>query len=339
MDHVFGRTAVKTVMDQQGDDTGGEQGRNGGNGTDGQAGVSPLVEAGREFLNYMQVEKGASDNTVMAYRRAIIRYLEFLSGIGIEAPDDITRESLVGFAGELSSPQGAGLSPRSVAQAFSAVRMFHRFMVTEGHAVSDQSTILASPRMPMRLPRALDRDQVEKLLDAPAGGDPRGVRDRLILDMLYATGMRISELVGVDVSDLNLPERILTCRGKGGKWRLLPFGRETQRMVINYLDEARPLLAGKRHCAGLILNARGGRLTRQGCWKIIKGHAAAVGMEEKVTPHVLRHTFATHMLEGGADLLVVQELLGHSSISTTQIYTEVTGKHLREVYRNAHPRA
>ncbi len=328
---------MKAVMDQQGDGTGGEQGRS--NGTDGQAGVSPLVEAGREFLNYMQVERGASDSTVMAYRRAVTRYLEFLSGIGIEAPDDITRESLVGFAGELSSPQGAGLSPRSVAQAFSAVRMFHRFMVTEGHAVSDQSTILASPRMPMRLPRALDRDQVEKLLDAPAGGDPRGVRDRLILDMLYATGMRISELVGVDVRDLNLPERLLTCRGKGGKWRLLPFGRETQRMVMDYLDEARPLLAGKRHCAGLILNARGGRLTRQGCWKIIKGHAAAVGMEEKVTPHVLRHTFATHMLEGGADLLVVQELLGHSSISTTQIYTEVTGKHLREVYRNAHPRA
>ncbi|MBU4193944.1 MAG: tyrosine recombinase XerD [Actinobacteria bacterium] len=308
-------------------------------GADGTAGASPLVVAGREFLNYIQVERGASVNTVLAYRRAVVRYLDYLLSIGIEAPDDITREALVGFAGELSSRQGAGLSPRSVAQVFSAVRMFHRFMVTEGYAESDQSTVLASPRTPHRLPRALDRDQVEKLLDAPAGGDPRGVRDRLILEMLYATGMRISELVGLDVVDLDLPERIVTCRGKGGKWRLLPFGRETHRLALLYLDEARPLLAGERHSAALILNARGGRLTRQGCWKIIKGHAAAVGMEDRVTPHVLRHTFATHMLEGGANLLVVQELLGHSSISTTQIYTEVTGKHLMEVYRNAHPRA
>jgi len=231
------------------------------------------------------------------------------------------------------------LSPRSVAQAFSAVRMFHRFMVAEGYAVSDQSTILVAPRTPQRLPVALGHEQVESLLEAPAGDEPRAVRDRFILEMLYATGMRISELVGLDVGDMDMTERVVTCRGKGGKWRLLPFGRETQRLALLYLSDARPLLVEKRGTSALILNARGGRLTRQGCWKIIKRHAASAGMEEIVTPHVLRHTFATHLLEGGANLLVVQELLGHSSIATTQIYTEVTGKHLSDAYWSAHPRA
>lgn len=298
-----------------------------------------LVDAAREFLNYARVERGASENTGKAYRRAVARYLDFLSARGIGSPEEITRESLVAFAGWLSSEDGAGLSPRSVAQAFSAVRMFHRFMVAEGYAVSDQSTILVAPRTPQRLPVALGHEQVESLLEAPAGDEPRAVRDRFILEMLYATGMRISELVGLDVGDMDMTERVVTCRGKGGKWRLLPFGRETQRLALLYLSDARPLLVEKRGTSALILNARGGRLTRQGCWKIIKRHAASAGMEEIVTPHVLRHTFATHLLEGGANLLVVQELLGHSSIATTQIYTEVTGKHLSDAYWSAHPRA
>ena len=313
--------------------------RSTGPGGDGLEGASPLVSAALEFLNFIRVERGVSANTIAAYRRVLVRYIDFLSGLGIERAEDVTRESLVEFAGELTSSEGAGLSSRSVAQAFSAVRMFHRFLVNEGYSRADPSEVLASPKTPERLPRALTREQVERLLDAPVGEDAKAVRDRFILEILYATGMRISELVGLDVGDLDLPERIVTCRGKGGKWRLLPFGRQTHRMALLYLEEARPLLCGQRRSAALILNFRGGRLTRQGCWKIIKHHAAEVGMEDRVTPHVLRHTFATHMLEGGAGLLVVQELLGHVSVATTQIYTEVTGGHLREVYRSAHPRA
>jgi integrase/recombinase XerD len=165
------------------------------------------------------------------------------------------------------------------------------------------------------------------------------MRDRLILEMLYATGMRISELVGLDVGDVDLSERLVTCHGKGGKWRIVPFGRTTYECLETYLKDARPNLVRGRGITALILNMRGGRLTRQGCWKIIKGHARAAGIEDLVTPHILRHTFATHLLEGGASLLVVQELLGHVSVSTTQIYTEVTRDHLMDVYRRTHPRA
>ena len=157
--------------------------------------------------------------------------------------------------------------------------------------------------------------------------------------MLYATGMRISELCGLDVGDVDLSERIATVRGKGDKWRMVPFGSRAAEAATAYLTDARPELARRSHSTALVLNARGGRLTRQGCWKVIKGHAESVGLEEVVTPHVLRHTFATHLLEGGANLLVVQELLGHASIATTQIYTEVTRDHLKSVYRSSHPRA
>jgi integrase/recombinase XerD len=211
-------------------------------------------------------------------------------------------------------------------------------MVTEGYAEADPTSVLTSPRTTMRLPRALKHEQVGKLLNVP-GGDEKGMRDRLILEMLYATGMRISELVGLNLGDVDISERLVTCRGKGGKWRIVPFGRTTHESLEPYLEDARPNLARGRGSPALILNMRGGRLTRQGCWKIIKGHARAAGIEDLVTPHVLRHTFATHLLEGGASLLVVQELLGHASVSTTQIYTEVTRDHLMDVYRRTHPRA
>lgn len=300
---------------------------------------SPLVEAAREFMNYLQVERGLSRNTVEAYSRTIIRYLDFLFQLGIERPDDITRDALGGFAASLSSAKGAGLSARSVAQAFSAVRMFHRFMVTEGLAKADPSGALVSPRMPLRLPRALTRDEVDRLLETDGGGDKKGLRDRLILEMLYATGMRISELVGLDVADLDVEERLVTVHGKGGKWRLVPFGKPTAETARIYLEGARPLIARRGRSDSLVLNMMGGRLSRQGCWKIVKEHARSAGIEDKVSPHVLRHTFATHLLEGGASLLVVQELLGHASIATTQIYTDVTREHLKEVYRRAHPRA
>ncbi len=300
--------------------------------------LTALVAAAQEFLEYMQVERGVSPNTVSAYRRGLVRYLDFLAGKGIEDPESVNQEAVMSYAAFLAS-RDSGLSARSMSQAFSAVRMFHRFMVAEGIAPVDPTGTLPSPRLPARLPKALTRRQVESLLEAPARGDALGLRDRMILEMMYATGMRISELVGLDVGDVDLAERIASVRGKGDKWRLVPFGSQAASASSSYLSDGRPELAGGRRTSAFVLNARGGRLSRQGCWKVIKGYADAVGLAEVVTPHVLRHTFATHMLEGGANLLVVQELLGHASIATTQIYTDITRDHLKSVYRDSHPRA
>lgn len=299
---------------------------------------SAILRAGRDFLNWLQVEKGSSKNTLLAYRRVITRYAGYLEEAGIENLDDITRETLVDYSQELSSGEGLNLSSRSVAQAYSVIRMFHRFLVIEGWTVNDPSAVLDSPKMPMRLPKALTAEQVEKLLSAPVGDEPVSLRDRAIMELLYATGMRISELVGMDMRDIDLGERFVKCHGKGDKWRIVPYGKRTGDILTEYVDSGRPEIARGGNPA-VFLNLRGGRLTRQGCWKIIKKHAKSTGLEDVVTPHVLRHTFATHMLEGGANLLVVQELLGHVSVSTTQIYTSVSKKHLMEIYRKAHPRA
>lgn len=300
---------------------------------------SLLLEGAREFLEHVQVEKGASPNTLDAYRRTLVRYLDFLDTRGITEPSRVSGEDVAGFAAALSSADGFDLGARSVAQSLSAVRMFHRFLVAEGYVKTDPTGAVASPRMPHRLPRALTRDQVERLLESPAGGSALGIRDRFMLEMLYATGMRISELCGLDTGDIDMEERLVTVKGKGGKWRLVPFGTGAWEAASLYLEEARPALLRRKREQALVLNFRGGRLTRQGCWKVIGGHADAVGLSEEVTPHVLRHTFATHLLEGGANLLVVQELLGHASVATTQIYTEVTRDHLRSVYLRSHPRA
>ncbi|MFH1151328.1 MAG: site-specific tyrosine recombinase [Actinomycetota bacterium] len=300
---------------------------------------SPLLGGAREFLEYIQVEKGVSPHTLAAYRRALVRYLEFLEIRGISRPADVSSDEVAAFSAALSSPEGFGLSPRSVAQSLSAVRAYHRFLVTEKYADQDPSGGVESPRLPSRLPRALTREQVARLLDSPDGATTLGIRDRFIIEMLYATGMRISELCGLDTGDLDMEERLVTVRGKGGKWRVIPFGSRAWDAAGEYLRHSRGDLTRGSRSHALVVNFRGGRLTRQGCWKVVKGHAEDAGVAGVTTPHALRHTFATHMLEGGAGLLVVQDLLGHASVATTQIYTEVTRDHLRSVYLRAHPRA
>lgn len=298
-----------------------------------------LYDVAREFINYLRVERGASENTVCAYARALARYVDFLESRGIRSLDEAKRDDLISFAGELVNEDGIPLSPKSTAQIFSAIRMFYRFAVLEGFCENDPSKVLSPPKTIHRLPRALTHEQVEKLLQSPSGDGPRPSRDKFILEILYATGMRISELTTLDVDQLDLSRRSVTCLGKGSKWRTIPFGKYAEEAARNYLKEARPAILRGRRSDALVLNMRGGRLTRQGCWKVIKSRANDVGIGNLVSPHVLRHTFATHLLEGGANLLVVQELLGHASISTTQIYTEVTREHMREVYIKAHPRA
>lgn len=295
-----------------------------------------------EFLTSLRFERGLADNTIAAYRRDLAVWQRFCDERGIDpagaAPSDLTDylEHLRSAAGD-----GASYSPASVARMLVSLRSFHRFLVREGAADSDPTAKMGSPKRPRSIPKAIPLEDVERLLGLPPG-DPLGRRDRAILETLYGAGCRISELVGLDVDDVDLDEGSVLIRGgKGGKSRRVPVGRAACAAVGDYLTTVRPNLARKatRTSAGLFLNARGGRLSRQGCWKILRRYAEEAGLEDRVSPHTLRHSFATHMLDAGADIRVVQDLLGHASLATTQVYTLVSDSKMREVYYSSHPRA
>jgi integrase/recombinase XerD len=246
------------------------------------------------------------------------------------------------FVARLSSSthhDGRPYRPSSVVRALSSVRSFHRFLLREGLSDGDPTSGVVRPRTPRGLPRPVSVDDVGRLLAAPRPSTPEGARDRAVLETLYGAGLRVSELVGLDVDDVDLDEGSVRVLGKGGKERDIPIGRYAREALAAYLTTARPALSTSRSRAALFLNRRGGRLTRQACWTILRRHARTAGIDKRITPHTLRHSFATHLLEGGADVRVVQELLGHASLATTQVYTLVTREHLREVYFAAHPRA
>jgi integrase/recombinase XerD len=249
---------------------------------------------------------------------------------------DLRQGDVTEFVGGL---RAAGLSARSVARAVHALRGFFRFAVREGRIEVDPMENLRAPRAFKALPRYLTTAQVEALLAAPAVATPVGLRDRAILEVLYATGLRVSELIGLRPGDVDLEVGILTCFGKGRKERLVPLGGEARRWVIRYLEEVRPALTKGRAAGELFLSNRGGRLSHMGLWGIVRRHAVRAGVESTLTPHVLRHSFATHLLERGADLRALQAMLGHADISTTQIYTHITRERLRKVYDQYHPRA
>ncbi len=297
---------------------------------------TPLEESAAEFLHYLGVEKSSSRNTLQSYGSDIRRYVDFLASHGIYDPGDISSDLVVLFMGHLATE---GLSERSAARTASSIRSFHAFLLREGISESLPTGRLESPRFPRRLPRVLSIEQVESLLETPVSADARGSRDRAMLETLYATGMRISELTGLNVPDLDLPEREVRVYGKGGKERIIPLGSQAASTLKYYLEWGRPKLLRSSGERALFLNRLGGRLTRQGAWKIILGYAEKAGLSGLMTPHTLRHSFATHLLENGADLRSIQELLGHASISTTQIYTHISRDALREVYLKAHPRA
>jgi len=295
--------------------------------------VSPLDA----YLTHLTVERRLAANSIESYARDLQALAEYTAGrkASIEALSLADLESFV------RDMMAGGRSPRSVARSIACYRGFYRFLVIEGRIKSSPADDLRPPRAWKVLPRYLAVDEVDRLIAQPSVETPRGLRDRALIELLYATGMRVSELVSLRPSDINLEASYLTCTGKGGKQRIVPIGEEAADWVRKYVRQSRPALLGKRSSPRLFVNARGGGpgLTRVGFWKILKGYARQAGLSRTLSPHMLRHSFATHLLERGADLRAIQMMLGHADLSTTQIYTHVLEQRMRNVYDRFHPRA
>ena len=290
----------------------------------------------QDYLDHLRVERAVSPHTLEAYARDLGR----LTAYGRRTERSVLELRQADMADFIGTLGGEGLAPRSVARTVHALRGFFRFAVREGRLAVDPMENLRAPRAFTALPRYLTPAQVEALLAAPDVATPLGLRDRAILEVLYATGLRVSELIGLRAGDIDLEVGILTCFGKGRKERLVPLGAEARRWVVRYLEEVRHGLLGARAAVPpLFLNHRGRGLSRMGLWGIVRRHAVSAGVQSTLTPHVLRHSFATHLLERGADLRALQAMLGHADISTTQIYTHITRERLRKVYDQYHPRA
>ncbi|KGM14498.1 site-specific tyrosine recombinase XerD [Cellulomonas bogoriensis] len=306
-----------------------------------------LVGARQAYLDHLAVERGLSQNTLTAYRRDLDRYVRFLTTRGRAEPAQVTESDVRAFVTSVRTGEDGSrpLAASSTARVVAAVHGWHRFCLLEGLSPSDPAGEVRPPSQPRRLPKAISTAEVEAVLEAAGTGEgPVPLRDRAVLELLYSTGARISEAVGLDVDDLSLEPGLGAARlwGKGGKERVVPVGSFARDAVEAYLVRARPALAaGGRGGPALFLNTRGARLSRQSAWAVLRQAArrSGIGRAEDVSPHTLRHSFATHLLAGGADVRVVQELLGHASVTTTQIYTQVTPDTLREVYVAAHPRA
>jgi len=297
----------------------------------------------RTYLDHLSVERGLAANTLTSYRRDLRRYLDHLAGEGITLMDGISEATVSAFLVRLreGDTDHPALSATSAARTVVAVRGFHKFALTDGLATQDPARGVKPPTPAKRLPKALPLSDVEAILEAAgADGTVLSMRDRAMLEVLYGTGARISEGVGLDVDDIDLVDRTVLLRGKGSKERLVPFGSYAAQAIEAYLVRGRPeLVSAKTPGGALFLNSRGGRLSRQSAWAVLAKAADRAGVTRDVSPHTLRHSFATHLLDGGADVRVVQELLGHASVTTTQIYTLVTVDNLREVFATAHPRA
>jgi len=301
-----------------------------------------LARALRGYLDHLTVERGLARNTLLSYRRDLDRYLTHLTAAGVTAVGQVTERQVADHlvtlrTGDESHPP---LAAASAARAVVAVRGWHQFLLAEGTTATDPSRDVRPPSPARRLPKALPVHTVAALLDGVPADDARGLRDRALLEFLYATGARISEAVGLDLDDRDPVSGVVRLFGKGSKERVVPVGSYAAAAIDAYLVRGRPALAAAgRGSAAMFLNVRGGRLSRQSAWQVLRDAADRIGLAAGVSPHTLRHSFATHLLEGGADVRTVQELLGHASVTTTQIYTLVTVDTLREVYATSHPRA
>jgi integrase/recombinase XerD len=288
---------------------------------------------GEAFIDHLSVEKGLSPLTITAYRSDLREYFEWLASEGVTSPEEIDLDSSLRFAAGLEG----GRSSASRARTLSAVKGFHRYLYREGELRDLDITSISAPRIRRHVPFVLSQDETARLLDQPDESS-LGLRDRAMLELAYSTGMRVSEICGLRFEALDIETKLVRIRGKGGKERIVPVGSHALRSLERYLSDSRPQLLGDSPIPEIFLNYRGGPLSRVSFWKILKKYAAIAGLPAGVTPHTLRHSFATHLVEGGADLRAVQELLGHSSISTTQIYTSLDVDYLLEVHRTFHPR-
>jgi integrase/recombinase XerD len=292
-----------------------------------------------DFLSYLELERGLSRNTLNAYRTDLLQFGEFLGARRIDAlaarPADIGD-----FLADLATGNGRpACSAATVHRKTACLRSFYKHLRRDELIGDDPTAALSAPRRAKKLPQVLNYAEVQKLLAAPRGSEPTTLRDRALLELMYACGLRASETIGLELGDLDMHEGFLRARGKGSKERLVPLGRQAIAAISVYLRSGRPKLIGDRHEAKLFVNFRGGPLSRQGLYKIVQRHARAAGLAGRMSPHTLRHSFATHLLSGGCDLRAVQEMLGHADVSTTQMYTHLSGEHLKDVYFKAHPRA
>jgi integrase/recombinase XerD len=295
-----------------------------------------LLDAARSFDDYLRVERGAAPGTAAAYRRDIRRYLTHLAGAGVTALEDVRAPNISDALRERSA-QGA--APSTLNRMLASIRHLHRFGVREGIATANPAALVDGPKRDLALPKALALDEVSQIIEAASGDAAPDLRDRAILELLYAAGLRVSELVGLDIDDIDLDERTVRCLGKGNKERIVPIGRAAEHSLRRYIRDGRPALAGAgRGTPALVLSQRGNRLSRQSAWAIVKRYASSVFPDKRVFPHALRHSFATHLVARGADVRVVQEALGHARLSTTQVYTLVSRETLKDVYDAAHPR-
>ena len=288
-----------------------------------------------QFLTHLSIEAGLSFNTTESYRRDLKRYVEFLHHRKVQSPEEISSKHITDFVGLLSRKE---LAASSIARKLTSIRRFHRFLVMEGHTSSNPAGVLESPKRWRKLPSVLTITEMERLLDQPKGSSPLALRDKAILEFLYATGVRISELIGIKRKNI-LPEvELVRVLGKRQKERIVPLGRQALDAVETYRLQSRPQLANEFSQDVLFLNRRGRPFSRMGLWIILRKYVIKAGITKKVTPHTIRHSFATHLLEGGADLRAVQEMLGHADISTTQIYTHLVREYLKQEHRDHHPR-
>jgi integrase/recombinase XerD len=292
-----------------------------------------------DFLAYSELERGLSQNTLQSYRSDLLQFGAFLAERGVSA-EEAGPQDVSGFlTGLATGDNDAPVASATIQRKAASLRSFYRHLRRDGVRESDPTASLTSPKRSQKLPNVLGRAEMQRLLDQPKGTDPIALRDRALLELMYACGLRASEAVGLEAPALDLRDGIVRVTGKGSKERIVPVGRTAAKAVEAYLRRGRPALVGARNEPKLFVNFRGGHLTRQGLYKIIARHAQSAGLAGKMSPHTLRHTFATHLLSGGCDLRSVQEMLGHSDVSTTQLYTHLSNQHLKDVYFSAHPRA
>lgn len=300
--------------------------------------MQKFIDPLNDYIHFIRVERQLSDNTLSSYKRDLVEYINNIAEVQkLSSYDEVTRHHILLH---LENLKMNGKTARTVSRHISSIRSFHQFLLREKVSTTDPTVHLELPVIEQKLPTVMSVEEIERLISVPNTSKPQGVRDIAILELLYGAGMRISELIDLNLDDVHLTMGFVRIFGKGGKERIVPLGRSALQACSNYLNGARQKLLGENvKTDAFIINQRGKRLTRQGVWKLLKQHAEKANIQQELTPHVLRHSFATHLIENGADLRAVQELLGHSDISTTQIYTHISKKRLSEVYKQFHPRA